>query len=1422
MKGKEKMEKAHKKSWKRFISLLLSLILMFSTFPMNVYGKTDTSDSAQMLPVYICNADGKNALAKVYTLEEIEEVCEAETVFYSSIDSLNMSVLTAAKGIAVSDLLGKIAGDLELNVDDIDKVTMNMSDGDAAATIYDSSKTQDTGYYFPGLFAYDQITSETDVEEIKDEGKTEVVPMLALSSYQSRFTYLKTLSGKSDLDDIKSWMEAQMDHFATFRYCTGQSMEDLENKTQMTNRYSKWLYKMNITLKNPPVSNASKLANPTFAVTQSGDGNTIYARINNPNANSKLYYSINSGDNGNDFTGYIPQTLYADKLEFKRADLGNYKNSQIKLRAMVSAVYCVDSDVQQFIISNQSYVVEGEPEIKVGSYAELASAVAAASGDSQVVISLTQGFEWTGTLSIEGKNLKIVNGTDGELTIVNARSYTTSEGYATILGDGAISFGDKIQFAGKSGSSRGYYGLSVHQGANVTVNGDVSGSVSSTGTKIGDGLLAVGSAVTVNGNISGADQPMATATGASGGRGLCADNSTVIVNGDILGGTTSGLGEASSSKYVFGGSGAEIQNNSNVSVKGQIKGGNAAITPTLSAGGPGARITDSKLYAEGNITGGKGYLSKGSSPAEVHPYNAGCFISGSNSILEVKKDPLDSTKGGNVTGGDCISGQGGAGIRVDAVKGAEIQIEGNVTGGRSTDSYGGIGLTASGTITISSESAIQISGDVECGQDALLDGAGDKNFGIMITSGVNGTISIGGSVSGKAAGIVNTQNCTIEVEGDVIAHAGTGILTSAGAITTEGNVTGSVNGVKAIASTGDTSVQVGGNIAGTSSYGAIAAQTENFKATITYKGKAAGGVSATADNAVVKALLGEGYTAGTYVELKPPKTMSPYTTEITGGTATLTVTAEDKVDNKIPAGVPVSLSITDIPSGYTVESVAVSAVTATVELAKVSDSEYTFTMPEEAIKIMVKLKSSTPIDDNGGGTGGGGSGGGGGSSSDASLSKDSSGQQKAVATKSITAKTDASGKATASIASSELSGAFLSAQEAAKAADKKAGAQSGTTGIEVKVEVKGASDAKSVEAALPAAALKEIAKQENAVFTVKSTIAEITLDQDALSAIADKAGSQVTLHAAKVDSSSLPAAAKAEIGDAPVYDFKVIGSNGSIASFKNGNATVRIPYDLKPGQSASQVAVYYINDEGKLTKVDCIYDAATKTATFSTGHFSYYAIVNEAAAAEFSDVKKTAYYYDAVMYAVKEGLVNGTGTSTFGPDAGMTRAMFLTILGRASGINAADYGTSSFSDVAQGSWYSAYVQWGYENKLVSGMGDGTFEPGEQITRAQMAAILESYCEWKGIGKGNVSESKTDSEAAIETSGTIFGEPGGHSSEVLDYTDLTAIPDWARDGVNFCSEKGWFAGYPDGSFQPKKTATRAEAVTVLFKGSSDLF
>ena len=438
--------------------------------------------------------------------------------------------------------------------------------------------------------------------------------------------------------------------------------------------------------------------------------------------------------------------------------------------------------------------------------------------------------------------------------------------------------------------------------------------------------------------------------------------------------------------------------------------------------------------------------------------------------------------------------------------------------------------------------------------------------------------------------------------------------------------------------------------------------------------------------------------------------------------------------------------------------------------------------------------SGTKTSESGSSGGGGGGGGGGGSDTttgtgNSNVEKGSDGTQKAVAVTNTTAATDASGKAKASVTSDTLSNTLKSAQESAKNADDKAGNKSGTTAVEVKVEVKAASNAQSVETVLPVDTLKNMADQKNTMLTVSSPIAEITLDQTALKAIVSQAGDKVALSAEKIDAASLPVAAKEKVGDAPVYDLKVLGASGTVSDFKGGNVTVSIPYELKSGETADEVTVYYIDDKGELTRMSCAYNKETGTATFVTNHFSYYTVVAEPAA-KFTDLNSSAYYYDAVNYAVKAGLFNGTGETTFGPAAGMTRAMFVTVLGRASGADVSKYSDSGFSDVASGSWYANYVQWAYENKIVSGTGDGRFSPNQQITRDQMAAILTNYCKWKGI----------TSDSAVQ----------------LTYKDLADVPAWAKDGVTFCTAKGWLTGYPDGSFLPGKTATRAEAATVLYK------
>ena len=104
----------------------------------------------------------------------------------------------------------------------------------------------------------------------------------------------------------------------------------------------------------------------------------------------------------------------------------------------------------------------------------------------------------------------------------------------------------------------------------------------------------------------------------------------------------------------------------------------------------------------------------------------------------------------------------------------------------------------------------------------------------------------------------------------------------------------------------------------------------------------------------------------------------------------------------------------------------------------------------------------------------------------------------------------------------------------------------------------------------------------------------------------------------------------------------------------------------------------------------------------------------------FSDVDAGAYYYDAVQWAVQRGITSGTTETTFSPDQPCTRAQAITFLWRAAGSPAPKAKNNPFADVKETAHYYNAVLWAAERGIVSG---DTFKPDTAVTRAQMAAFL---------------------------------------------------------------------------------------------------
>ena len=172
----------------------------------------------------------------------------------------------------------------------------------------------------------------------------------------------------------------------------------------------------------------------------------------------------------------------------------------------------------------------------------------------------------------------------------------------------------------------------------------------------------------------------------------------------------------------------------------------------------------------------------------------------------------------------------------------------------------------------------------------------------------------------------------------------------------------------------------------------------------------------------------------------------------------------------------------------------------------------------------------------------------------------------------------------------------------------------------------------------------------------------------------------------------------------------------------------------------------------------------------------------------FADVSENEWFYGAVEYAAKNGLMNGVSDNEFAPNAALTRAMFVTVLYRME--NEPETANAAFTDVVSGSWYEKAVAWAYAGGLVTGVSETEFAPEDTITREQMAAILYRYAKFKGM----------DVSVRGETS----------------YTDKDAISDYAADAVIWAATKAVMSGNADGSFAPADNATRAEAAAVFMK------
>ncbi len=170
----------------------------------------------------------------------------------------------------------------------------------------------------------------------------------------------------------------------------------------------------------------------------------------------------------------------------------------------------------------------------------------------------------------------------------------------------------------------------------------------------------------------------------------------------------------------------------------------------------------------------------------------------------------------------------------------------------------------------------------------------------------------------------------------------------------------------------------------------------------------------------------------------------------------------------------------------------------------------------------------------------------------------------------------------------------------------------------------------------------------------------------------------------------------------------------------------------------------------------------------------------------FTDVAKSDFFYDAVLWGTSNGVVYGTSDTTFEPNTVCNRAQVVSFLYRAAGKPDVSDVKNPFTDVAADAYYADAVKWGVSKGIVAGTSDTTFEPDASCTRGQVAAFL-----YRAAGKPDVSALKNP------------------------FTDVAEKAYYA-DAVKWAASEGIVFGTSTTTYAPDDACTRAEVIAMLYR------
>lgn len=343
----------------------------------------------------------------------------------------------------------------------------------------------------------------------------------------------------------------------------------------------------------------------------------------------------------------------------------------------------------------------------------------------------------------------------------------------------------------------------------------------------------------------------------------------------------------------------------------------------------------------------------------------------------------------------------------------------------------------------------------------------------------------------------------------------------------------------------------------------------------------------------------------------------------------------------------------------------------------------------------------------------------------------------------------------------------------------------------LEVEIGRLDEARRYALRLPASVLQ--AEHDDLIVRMKSPIADISLPGRMLAGIELAGESHVEVVAGFADRERLPDNVRSRIGDRPVLEL-LIQAGDRVVPWHNPGAPVTVTMPYTPTEQErndpEHIVVWYIDGEGRAVPVPSgRYDPAAGTVSFTTSHFSAYALAF--VKKTFGDLGSTAWARQPIEVLASKGIVSGTSAVTYAPLANITRADFIALLDRTLGLHANF--SDNFADADPTDYYYDALGRARALGITAGVGRNLFQPKDTITRQDMIVLAAR---------------------ALQLAKPIRGDASARE-DLAAFSDRESVADYAVAAIAAMVDEGLIRG-SGGRLNPGQPTTRAEAAVLLYE------